>query len=295
MNGSWLVLANPHAGRGRSIEDRTGAAVRATGVSADVVAPPSGASMRAAVRQGVEDGRRLFAVVGGDGTLNLVVDELMRCSLSEPPTVALLPAGSGSDFARTFALPQSIEESAHHLQGTTDYALDVGFVEGAWGRRAFVNVAEAGLTASCLDLANRLPRRLGGAKYQMAFWATLPRFPPTHIEVVTERRSFEGEALVAVFANAQFFGGGFNIAPKAAAMDGLLDIQVFSATRRQVVTLFPAIKRGLHLRHPAVRRMSAQRFRLTTSEPWTFEVDGEVLGDTPVEGWVEQGRMLLRL
>lgn len=295
MSEPWAVLVNAAAGRRKAIVARTREALAGVAVDADVLAPETPAAMREAVRQRTAAGIRHVGVVGGDGTLNLVVDELMRLDLDEPPVIGLIPAGSGSDFGRTFALAQSIEGSVHHLAGSTDYPLDVGFMEGTWGTRAFVNVGEAGLTAACLQLAGRLPRGLGGARYQTAFWATLPRFRPTEIELTTDRRTHTGSALVAVFANAQFFGGGFNIAPRAAVMDGLLDLQVFDASRLKVLELFPQIKKGVHLKNRAVRRFTSASFELKTAVPWPVEADGEVLGSTPVRGHVESGRLMLRL
>lgn len=295
MSTLWTILVNPRSGRGVDITDRTKRAVARHEIDGTVVAPEGVDAMREAVREAVAAGCRHIAAVGGDGTLSLVVDELMRLGLDEPPVVAVVPAGSGSDFARIFAISQSIEGSITHLNGTTDYPVDVGFVEGEWGVRAYINVAQAGLLASCVALAHRLPRSWGAMKYQIAFWMTLPRYGPSPIRCTTDRRTYEGSALLAVFANGQFFGGGFNIAPKSAVMDGLLDAQFISAARWRALELFPKIRRGLHLRHKAVTRYRTKTFSLTTHKPWVVEVDGDVIGSTPMHGWVEQGRLLLRL
>lgn len=295
MTEHWTVLVNPRSGRRRSVLERVQDALAPLDIVAHVSAPDGRDAMRAAVRSSIASGRDHVAVVGGDGSVSLVVDELMRMELSTAPIIAVIPAGSGSDFARPFAIPQNIEGAVHHLVGSTDYALDVGFVEGAWGLRAFINVAQAGLLAECVDLASRMARRVGRIKYQIAFWLTLPRFRSAEVTVTTDRRTYEGSALVAVFANGQFFGGGFNVAPKAALMDGIVDVQVFQVKRRQVPELFPKVKRGLHLKHPGVKRFRSSTFELTTSVPWLVEVDGDVIGSTPVRGWLEQGRLFLRL
>lgn len=295
MNERWTILVNPRSGRRGALIDRVTAALGALELEAVVDAPLGESDMRTAVRRSIDEGRNHIGIVGGDGTISLVVDELMRLSMPSPPVIAVLPAGTGSDFARPFAIPQTIEGAAHHLVGQTDYPIDVGFVEGEWGRRAYINVAEAGLLAASVELAARMPRSVGRVKYQAAFWATLPRFGPTDIELVTDRRTYEGRALLAIFANGQFFGGGFNVAPKAALMDGILDAQVIDAKRWEALRLFPMVKRGLHLRHPAVRRFRTARFSLKTADPWPFEVDGDVIGHTPVTGWVEQKRLSLRL
>ena len=295
MSEHWTILVNPRSGRRGALVDRVEDAVRSTGVSATIAAPAGGSAMRLAVQEVARTGRRHIGIVGGDGTISLVVDELMRLNLATPPVIAVLPAGTGSDFARPFAISQRLEGAVHHLAGSTDYPIDVGFVRGEWGLRAYVNVAQAGLLAASVERASRLPQSIGRVKYQVAFWATLPQFTGTEIELVTDRRTYSGPALLALVANGQFFGGGFNVAPKAALMDGLLDVQVIDAKRREALQLFPQVKKGLHLRHPSVTRFQTSAFSLTTSVPWPFEVDGDLIGRTPVTGWVEQNRLFLRL
>ena len=83
---------------------------------ADIRTPESVEDMRAAVRQATEDGCEYLAVVGGDGTLNLVVDELVTIGSEPGPVLALIPSGSGSDFNRMFALSKSIEGAVAHLE-----------------------------------------------------------------------------------------------------------------------------------------------------------------------------------
>lgn len=291
----WKVLVNPTAGDRRSLEERTRRALAAVSVDCDIETPAGRSAMVERTLAAASDGYRRFAVVGGDGTLNLVVDALMQAEWETPPTVGLLVSGTGSDFARTFALPQRIEEAAVHLAGDRTYPVDVGFAEGSWGRRAFVNEVQAGLGAATAFIADRLPRRLGAAKYQVAFWATLPRFPGGSVSVKTPTRSYEGPALAVVAANGQFFGGGLNIAPKASLRDGRLDIQSFAVRRRSAVPLFQRIKNGLHGGHPGVKRLIGPAVTIETEDPWPVEVDGELLGETPVSAWLKPGAIEFKI
>ncbi|MGA7272018.1 MAG: hypothetical protein WB239_13185, partial [Acidimicrobiia bacterium] len=126
----------------------------------------------------------------------------------------------------------------------------------------------------------------GSSRYVMAFGIRLPRFPRTEVELVTERRTFRGPALAVVMANAQFFAGGWNIAPKATLVDGLFDLQVIDSAKPAAPALVPKIVKGLHLGEKGVRRLVASEFRLETRHAWPLEVDGEPLGNTPVEGRV---------
>ncbi len=283
---AWFGVVNPAAGRGRDLAARARAALAANGIDAELYETADAEDLRAAVGDAMATGRRRFLAVGGDGTVNLVVDTLMRSPWPEPPELAILPGGSGCDFLRTFGISQELEQAAAHLGGDATYRVDVGVLRGEWGDRYFVNAAEAGLGASVVQFAATLPARLGGLRYQLAIWPALLRFPRAEIELVAGRRSYEGPAMLVVLANGQFFGGGMNVAPRAMLVDGELDIQVFSGPKRQAVALQPRIARGTHLTHKGVRRMSAASFTLRTDPPWPVEADGEYLGAGAVAGEV---------
>ncbi len=292
---SWKVLVNSRAGDRRSLERRTHDALTAFGLEAQIESPQSPEAMSERTLAAVGDGWTNFAIVGGDGTMNLVVDALMQKTWEEPPVVALLPSGTGSDFARTFALPQRLEEAAAHLVGDRTYPVDVGMAEGSWGTHAFVNEVQAGLGAATAGLAERLPRRIGSGKYQVAFWATLPRFRPANVRVRSGSRSYEGPALAVVAANGQFFGGGLNIAPRASLRDGKLDVQAFSVRRAAAVPLFQKIKVGMHGTHPGVHRMPSADVTIDADVPWPVEVDGELLGTTPLRAWVREAAIRFKI
>ncbi|MGH8936941.1 MAG: diacylglycerol/lipid kinase family protein [Acidimicrobiia bacterium] len=288
-------MVNPWAGRRREVAERARRALQDQAVEADLVIPEGPAEVATGVRAGIEAGRRRFMAVGGDGTVNLVVDALLRHPWPEPPVLAILPAGSGSDLLRTFAIPQQMERAAVHLRGEQTYLADVGVLEGAWGRRHFLNVAQAGIGAATVETAERLPRRLGARRYLLSFWMTLPGFRRTEIELQAGARAYRGAATNVVLANAQYFGGGMNIAPRANLVDGRLDIQIFTGPKREAVTLIPRIRRGLHLTHPSVRRLSAEEFTLRSDRPWPVEADGEPVGETPLSGRVLAGAIRLKI
>ncbi len=165
----------------------------------------------------------------------------------------------------------------------------MGVLEGAFGKTHFLNVADVGVAAASVRVADRLPRRLGAVRYGAGFWLTLAGFPAAEISLEAGGRSYEGPAINVVAANGQFFGGGMNIAPRATVMDGLLDIQVFIGPRRHAFSVMPRVVRGTHLHHSGVRRFEAASFRLDCPSGWPVEADGELLGAGPVTGSVLPG------
>ncbi len=291
----WSVFVNPAAGRRPEEVARVEAALAAHSVDARVLVPAGTSALREEVTAAADAGVRRFAVVGGDGSLHVLVGALLDREWQEPPVVGILPSGTGCDFARTFGLPQTVEEAAAHLVGERTYPADVGVLEGDFGRRRFVNVAQAGVGGAAAETAARMSRRWGSAKYLVAFGVRLPRFRPAQVRLVAGRRSYEGPALAVIFANAQFFAGGWNVAPKATLVDGLLDLQVIAARKREAPRLVPKIMRGLHLTDRSVRRFSSPEFSLETDGPWPVEADGEYLGHTPVRGWVERAAIHVKI
>lgn len=291
----WLVLANPAAGVGEGRRERVEAALSERGIAAEVVEMRDRGTLREAVAEAAGAGRDRFAAVGGDGTVNAVVNEVLGHTWESPPVVGVLPAGTACDLLRTFAIPQTLEGAAGHLLGTDVYPVDVGVAMGEWGRRFFVNAATLGLLAEAVRTAGRMSPRWRSARYVAALLRVLPRFGRSPVRVEMGGRRFEGEALGMAVANAQFIGAGFNIAPRAAMMDGLLDVQVFTARRREVLRLTRKARTGEHLSDPAVRRFATAEVRVEAENGWPVEADGEVLGETPAVFRVQQGLLSLKI
>ncbi len=291
----WTVLVNLRAGSDRTVLDRTRRALEALGVPAQVETPRDAGAVEGTVAAAVASGVTRFVAVGGDGTLNVVVNALMRHEWPAPPTLGILPAGTGCDFARTFALPQQLEAAAAHLVGDRTYPVDVGWLRGTWGTRYFLNVAQAGVGGAAADTSTRLSARLGSSRYLLSFAVRLPGFRLAQVELVAGSRSYRGRAIAVIFANAQFFAGGWNVAPKATLMDGELDVQVINARKVEALRVVPKLVKGLHLTDRSVHRFSTAEFQLDTDPAWPVEADGEYLGTTPVSGGVLPGAIDVKL
>jgi diacylglycerol kinase (ATP) len=291
----WLVLINPHAGKGRTAEDRTRAALVASGIEARVVVCDGLDVLSHEIAEGIATGVDRFVAVGGDGTVNAVVNEILVHDWVTPPTLGVLPAGTGCDLLRTFGISQKLDEAVVHLLGDETYLIDIGLVSGEWGRRYFINVGDAGVIGAAARVSATISPRWGTMRYVAALLRSLPSFARGPVTVTAGSKTFSGDALAVVFANGQFFGGGFNIAPRATLVDGELDVQIITARKREALRLVPKAMRGLHLSDPAVRRMSVPEVRVESATPWPVEVDGEYIGNTPVVARVLPGRIALKI
>ena len=288
----WTVLVNPKAGRRPVDPVSVRRLLNDVGVEATVEQVDSREEMKRVALESAAE--RDLVIVGGDGSVSLVVDALMHAAPSRMPVIGILPAGTGCDLLRTFGIPGTMEGAARHLLGDNTYRIDVGRLEGAWGRRHFVNVAQAGAGAAAAETAVHISRLLGPVRYPLAFAGRLPRFPRTQV-TLGGSREYQSLALAVILANAQFFAGGWNVAPKAMLMDGEMDVQVINARKRQALGLVPRIIKGTHLGLPQVHRMSLASLSLATSVPWPVEVDGDYIGTTPFDMRVIPGAVELKI
>lgn len=294
MTDNWVVVLNSRAGTRPIRLERVADALARFSVPFDAEEPDSVDTFREQVVDVVRRGRRL-AVVGGDGTVSSAVDALMSAGVAGEATVAVLPAGSGCDLIRTFGIPQVLEEAARHLSTASTYRIDVGRLEGEWGVRHFVNVANTGLAAAVVEHAARLPRRLGSSRYGLAIATAAPGFRACEVELRTEARTHRQRALLFIAANAQFFGGGWNVAPKALLVDGALDTQLIDVRKRAIPRLVPRLVKGLHLSHPGVRRRSLGAFEFSPELPWPVEVDGDLIGHGAFRATVAREAITLKI
>ncbi|MDX1448822.1 MAG: diacylglycerol kinase family protein [Acidimicrobiia bacterium] len=288
----WKVLVNRFAGRRAADPVHVRQVLADLGVEAEIDVPDGPAAMRALAVEAAPEFD--IAVVGGDGSVSTVVDALMASNQTRMPVIGVLPAGTGCDLLKTFGMPMKLEEAARHLRGEATYRIDVGRLDGSWGRRHFVNVAQTGAGAAAAETAPRLPRRIGPARYPAAFAARLPRFPRSDV-TIEGGRGYAGSALAVILANAQFFAGGWNVAPKAMLVDGELDVQVIDARKWEAPAIVPRIIKGTHLSLPHVKRMSLGSVSIRTGVPWPVEADGDYLGTTPFDARVIPGAIELKI
>ncbi|MBW3578091.1 MAG: diacylglycerol kinase family lipid kinase [Actinobacteria bacterium] len=288
--GQMLLIANPVAGRGRdAVVPRLRQALAERGLDHRVVTTEGPGHAAALARQAVEeDGLRFVVAVGGDGTVHEVVNGLVdpQTGPRAPDVVfGVVPAGSGSDFVRTFGLDRSPERLARHLDGDQVYPIDVGRArlasrQGHERAVCFANIAEAGYGGVVVDRANRLPRFLGRGRYLVGIFAAIRRFDLQDIRVVLDHTEVTGRYSNVVVANCQFFGGNLKVAPRALPDDGRFNVQLFRGTPRDVFLLTPRIRKGEHLPHPQIQEYQSSRVQVHSATPLLVEADGEVLGTT---------------
>ena len=288
--GRLVLIVNPRAGRGEvgrempELERR----IRAGRLDYRIVETEGPGDAPRLARAALDAGERFLVAVGGDGTIHEVVNGMMVGDgpVAEDAVLGVVSAGSGSDFVRTFGLPDRVTTAVRHLLTERVYPIDVARItyrDGDEDRtRYFANIAEVGLGGAVVARAERLPRSLGRGRYFVGFWLSVARYRPTELRVKVDRREFEGRANNVTIANCQFYGGGMRISPRSYPADGKLDVQISTGPKSQAFTILPKIYRGEHLPDPHIKEMLGAEITVESDRPVPVEADGEVLGTTPV-------------
>ncbi|GMR01749.1 MAG: diacylglycerol kinase family lipid kinase [Acidimicrobiia bacterium] len=280
---TWFGVVNPFAGNSGSPYDDVLAVSTRMELDATFVESTSGDDVSYLISDAFGKGSRRFISVGGDGTAHLVLNALMNQGGEGRCTLAIIPAGSGSDFTRTFGHERGIEPGLARVADGDLYKVDIGQVTGSFGSRYFLNALNVGVAAASAATADRFPRWTGSARYRTAFWIALWRFKTGPVIATIDRHRFDGDAINVVVANGQFFGGGLNIAPRATLTDGKMDVQVFRGPRREAFSVMPRILMGSHLTHRAVQRYSGSTIRIEVPDAWPVEADGEMIGTGTID------------
>lgn len=289
--GPLAIIVNPRAGRGRAL----GLLPRIiSGLGADggpcrvhVTAEPREATQVA--RRFVAEGIGLVVAVGGDGTVNEVANGLIDPSNEGEVTLGIVPAGRGSDLVRGLGWTRDPMAALERIRLGTVRRIDVGrasFPDGV--SRRFVNVAGAGLDAAAAAEAAR--SRLPGATapYLSGALRALLRHGSYPMTIDVDGSRITGAMRAVIVANGGYFGGGLRIVPGAVLDDGWLDAAlVGDLSRFDVVRNARRVSRGTHVDHPKFTLLPARSIRVESAKPAPVQLDGEVVGTTPVAFSIE--------
>jgi YegS/Rv2252/BmrU family lipid kinase len=237
----------------------------------------------------------LLVVIGGDGTVNEVVNGVAGTDAE----IAVLPNGTGQDFARTHGIPSGIDEAVRAVLDRTTRTIDLGRVEVADGTtRFFANVGSAGMSGSVARRANSMTKRFGGrATFFYALTREFLAWQNTRVELELDdgvRR--EGPMHDVIVANGRFHGGGMKLAPEARQDDGAFDVvTIGDVNKLDFLTTAPKLYSGRYLSHPKVELLRSSSVAIDAETPLPLEVDGEPIGTTPARFEVVRSALRLRV
>jgi diacylglycerol kinase (ATP) len=297
-----IVFVNPAAGVGRAQRDlpRIRAAFEQQGISAEFIFAASAAELEARALDVLATGKRLLFAMGGDGTVQALVNAVcsnendQRAARAAQPqhdrdvVLGILPSGGGNDFAAALGLPSEPVAAVAIAANAAPRFVDLLRARTADGAvRLYVGGGGVGLDVEASRHAagafRHWPGRLRYVASALRAWrestplTVRVEFPDSDLPPI------ESHALLAGVLNSPSYGAGLRVAPSARIDDGLLDISIvknLSAT--QVAALLPRLLLTGEVPAPYITRQKASRVILQTDCPCMFHGDGEIIGPAPV-------------
>ncbi len=231
--------------------------------------------------------RRIFSV-GGDGTLNEVVNGVMALPKKDRPAVGVLAAGTGGDFSRRLRELASFPKDFSWLLRSKPLRIDLGCAwlgpKGKEEARYYINIADAGIAGEVVKRVNVSSKFLGTLEYlrstvQAGWQYQAPRVKMTITRADQSLLRKEFDLLIALAANSRYFGGGMCIAPQAELNDGKLFFMI--CERVPYLTLLAELRfvyRKQRMRDPRILYEEGMRMELEAlSGDMAIDLDGEYL------------------
>jgi diacylglycerol kinase (ATP) len=306
-----LIVINNAAAKARKAWPIVRRTLKAANVSFDLheTTQPGDATTR--TRGALRAGVNTIAVVGGDGTLSEAAQGFFEFSkrvediplrVNPEACLAILPAGTGDDFARSEMgrrepLEKWIDIFVSFCRSPTEAnvrTVDVLYAVCDEYTTPFIclNASTMGIggeTAARVAAQGKFMRRFSGeGRFAAAALAALAGWRERRVRVlIDDSEVIEGNMNLVAVGNALYAGGGMMLSPIAKIDDGKLDVITASGLNRaDVVRELSRIHRGGHVGNPKVRIMQGEGVSIETfssEDAMLIEADGNVRGLTPVE------------
>jgi diacylglycerol kinase (ATP) len=282
-----MLIFNPAAGS-RDVRRELGqviAFLKRRGWRIDLRETRAAADATTFARQAATLGKEAVLVVGGDGTINEVVNGLAGSEVA----VGLLPAGTGNVWAMEMRLPipsairwRTLLDATRSLVQGEVRRIDLGRVNDRyfllWGGIGF----DAQVTQR-MEPRTRRTKKLGALAYAATAFLVAKDFRGTRTRVVADGQKIRTRSMLVIISNAQLYARVARVALRAYLDDGLLDVCVFKGSGLPMTLLHVAhILTGRHLQDPRVAYIQARQVTIETRRPVPVQVDGDPFGTTPV-------------
>jgi YegS/Rv2252/BmrU family lipid kinase len=234
----------------------------------------------------------LIVAVGGDGTLNEVLNGIMDSGLEkdERPRLALIPKGSANDFARIQKIPHEVEGFIECVRNKNFRKVDIGKIHFESDNRSnyFINVADSGIGAEVVKRMEEksIFRKIlsSDLRFTLAILRTFLAFKRKDVEIHLDNTvSISGRILTLVVANSSAFGSGLIIAPDAKIDDGKFQLVLGDISLLGYLTNVGRVLKGKKISRPGVQYRDASNIKISGPVDLLTQADGELAGSGNLE------------
>jgi diacylglycerol kinase (ATP) len=294
IDQEWFAIVNPNAGNGKGKKDwnRIADLLKKNGIQFNVRFTERKAHATEFTRELIAGGYRRIISIGGDGTLNEIVNGIFtqdQCQSTEI-ILSMIPVGTGNDWGRMFGIPLVYEGSVQVIKEGKLMLHDIGVINYYNGEekaiRYFLNIAGLGFESIVVKRTNKEKDRGKSSKaiYFYNLLSSLISYKNTQAEITIDGKTSKAKIFSVNVGNGRYCGGGMRQTPDAIPDDGLLDITVIKEMGRiEIIRNLKLLYDGTILSHPKVDGYRSNNLKVNSESLLYLEADGESLGHTPAE------------
>jgi len=294
-----LIILNPAANRGNMSLHRALIQSRLARIEAEYVETSRPGEAKERAMRAAKDGRAII-IVGGDGSLNEVVNGILSAGRRVP--LGIVPAGSGNDFAcNTLHLPR--DPAAAFERALTGDLIDAD--AGVVNAHYFANGFSVGLDADISVAAGKMKRIPGMSGMRLYYSATLRQlFFGYHrcpwlkfsLDSSVQSDAMEKRYVLLAVTNGPTYGAGFRINPNANPTDGLFDVCAIDyKPLLHSLKMLPVVQRGEHGNQPEVTFYRARTVHIESQVPVNIQIDGETNSASRFDAEILPGALWVRV
>jgi len=291
-DGSYLVIINPNAGKRKGKKDwgQISGLLSEAGIRfISIFTNAPGHAIDITVKH-IESGYTKLIVVGGDGTMNEVVNGifLQKRYPTSGISLGMITVGTGNDWGRMFAIPKEYPEAIATIKMNNSFLQDAGVVKYYHGKnensRYFVNIAGIGFDALVVSKTNKIKEngKGGPMSYLKSIILSLIKYRHTYTSINIDSKEIKNDVFNISIGICKYNGGGMMQLPDAIANDGLFDVTVINRIGKLDVLLnIMRLYNGSITRHRLVDTYKGKTITIDSEPPIHLETDGETLGHSP--------------
>jgi YegS/Rv2252/BmrU family lipid kinase len=290
----WFAIVNPNAGNGKGRKDwnRIADILKKNGIRFKVKPTERKGHATELTRELIAGGFRKIISIGGDGTLNEIINGIFtqdHCPTTEI-TLGLIPVGTGNDWGRMFGIPLVYEGAVQVIKEGKLMLHDVGVISYYIGEEKvkgyFINIAGLGFESIVVRKTNKQKDKgmSNKAIYFYNLLSSLLTYRHTLADITIDGKTGREKIFSINVGNGRYCGGGMRQTPDALPDDGLLDITVIKEISKiEIIKSLKILYDGTILSHPKVDGYRSNNLKVSSDSLLYLEADGESLGHTPVE------------
>ncbi len=292
QNG-WYVIVNPNAGKKRGIKDwdLISGLLKKHGISFSRDFTKAKHHAIDLAVKAIEAGSRKILVVGGDGTMNEVVNGAFRQKkvATTDITLGMITVGTGNDWGRMFNIPLDYESAIRVIKDENTFLQDAGIIKFYSGtdmkKRYFINIAGLGFDALVTQRSNRYKERGLSSKtlYLWTLLRSLISYRHTNTSIEIDGKKIQNDTFTISLGIGKYSGGGMMQTPGAIADDGLFELTLIKRMRKgEIIRSLKRLYNGTILDHPKVEGYTGKKVKIDSDPLIHVEADGESLGHSPI-------------